>query len=405
MRDIEEELKHSEERPPPTAEATRSPRRRTLQNIGLVFASIVFTLLLAEGVARVYGAVADVEARSGEEFVRTRPPPYEGSPYFTGRFLRESAAIGGLKTYHRPAGKDYLVPGDYRGRYVNIVDGIRQTTDQPATYRSRVLLFGGSTVFGADVPDNYTIASELQRRLNAAFPNQYIVVNYGAGAANVRQQTERLREIDLSPQDIVVFYDGANEAVGGVYLGDPTGTIYDTEERSYSRLGFIKRFIVRTHDALKEHSHFVRFWLTPVPAKPKHLEDPQRVGELAEETAGHFHEHVLSAHEYVTSQGAEFVHFLQPTLFSGALTEYERELVDNQYVVVPGAQEAFERSYPLLGAANERLQSEGVRSIDLTSLLESRSSPDEEFFLDCCHVTEGANARIAEALFSNLRAQ
>ena len=124
-------------------------------------------------------------------------------------------------------------------------NGLRTTTDQPVYFSGRVLIFGGSTTFCAEVPDNMTSASILQRGLNARGAKRR-VENFGKSAATSTDRVAALEGVnDLSTGDIVIFYIGINEAGVGFTQRDlPVGLISKIPEigtviqkaSSYSRM-------------------------------------------------------------------------------------------------------------------------------------------------------------------------
>ena len=350
--------------------------------------------------ARLYGAVADIGPRSAFDYRLTRPPPYEHSSYFSEDFVREQYRQPG--GYHTKPGSDFLVPHDFHGKFYNVDKGLRRTTGQPSAFRHRVLIFGGSTMYNAEVPDEFTAATSLQRLFEQAFPGAYRVVNYAVDSANARQQLQRLKSVDVAPGDLVVFYDGDNEAYGGVYLNNPSGTIYESQRRSYERSGLVGKVIYRLNEQLRKRSYLVRKFFTQPPEMPAHLEQPTVVQRLAEETANVYEEALREAASWSAARGARFAHFLQPNLFTApSLTRYEETLAENEYLVFPGVEEAVRASYPLLQAVVTELGAAGVTSFDL-SLLDPRPS-GREVYLDFAHVTEEGNARIAEAIFGRVQ--
>ena len=90
--------------------------------------------------------------------------------------------------------------------------GLRTTTDQPASFLGRILIFGGSTTFCGEVPDDMTPSSTLQRLLNDRGAKRR-VENFGKNAATSADRVTVLGGVDdLSEGDIVIFYIGINEA-------------------------------------------------------------------------------------------------------------------------------------------------------------------------------------------------
>lgn len=83
----------------------------------------------------------------------------------------------------------------------------------------RAWMFGGSTVFGEGSPDASTIASQLSARLSAAAGRCVEVVNLGVEGYTSDQEVVLLGQL-LKTQpapDLVIFYDGANDTMVGVW--------------------------------------------------------------------------------------------------------------------------------------------------------------------------------------------
>jgi len=110
-------------------------------------------------------------------------------------------------------------------------NGLRTTSDQPASFSGKVLIFGGSTTFCAEVPDHMTTSSILQRLLNDRGANRR-VDNYGKSAATSTDRVAALgKVVDLNKGDIVIFYIGVNEAGVGFTQRDlPVGIISKVPE-------------------------------------------------------------------------------------------------------------------------------------------------------------------------------
>lgn len=93
---------------------------------------------------------------------------------------------------------------DTSSPFLNVVDGDRLTTDVPETWRRSIHLFGGCTFFGYAIEDSNTVASCLQRRLNADFPGVWRVVNHGIWGGNFEHCHKRISDIALREGDVVV---------------------------------------------------------------------------------------------------------------------------------------------------------------------------------------------------------
>ena len=108
---------------------------------------------------------------------------------------------------------DLITIGDFDGSFIKIKDGRRVTVGSNNLRQRRVLIFGGSTVFCAEVPDLLTSSSQLQQLIlenNLDFD----VFNYGIPGLRIENQFNILKNVkDLGPGDIVVFYDGVNDLI------------------------------------------------------------------------------------------------------------------------------------------------------------------------------------------------
>ena len=98
---------------------------------------------------------------------------------------------------------------------INYIAGIRKTSfvQSRQVTGPKIRLFGGSTIDCQEVPDDYTVASQLQKRINddSTFLNGYEVINYGVSGATLNANYEHFGEIEIFKDDICVFFFGANE--------------------------------------------------------------------------------------------------------------------------------------------------------------------------------------------------
>lgn len=99
---------------------------------------------------------------------------------------------------------------EYASKYVNIVNGMRVTTNQPDTFKYKVHIFGPSTVFGYGVEDKYTVASCLQRKINSYFDNMYKVLNYGVKGLTIDEYYPKVNKANIGERDFVIFWIQVN---------------------------------------------------------------------------------------------------------------------------------------------------------------------------------------------------
>lgn len=112
---------------------------------------------------------------------------------------------------------------DFRSRYLNVVDGIRQSWTPPPCEcrRLTVWVYGGSTLWGIDQRDGHTIPSELAR---IAHENGLTVDVHNRGLPGLHHWLEAERfawDLTAWPApDLVVFYDGVNDRWSEMALKD-----------------------------------------------------------------------------------------------------------------------------------------------------------------------------------------
>ncbi len=112
----------------------------------------------------------------------------------------------------------------FRGETININEaGIRQTPGAACGNDSyNVFVFGGSNIWGDGAPDWLTIPADLQAGLAATMNQPVCVVNFGQ-LGYVSTQEMIALQLELAQgniPDVVIFYDGVNEALQGYATGN-----------------------------------------------------------------------------------------------------------------------------------------------------------------------------------------
>jgi lysophospholipase L1-like esterase len=191
--------------PDATDAAGPSPRRQRLFRLAAIVIALLFALLLAEGVLRVYVAVRG-----------WTPNCYAGSV----QLLLPDEANGYTlaENFHLRSGVYEITTNEFGLR------GPPIDKDKPAG-TTRIALLGGSSAFGYLVSDGQEAARLLEQKLNAT-GHDVQVLNAGVPGYNLLQTTHRYREVvaPLEP-DVVILYLGWNDLT---YLAsdDPTAELY-----------------------------------------------------------------------------------------------------------------------------------------------------------------------------------
>ncbi len=362
----------------------------------LVVFGFILAFALAESGARAYLYFHPMARYMGRwEFRATCPRPYKNASYFNKDFLDESLrCVTGITN---PPETSFIVQGDFRGKYFNVESGKRKTFYQPLMCENRILLFGGSTMFCQEVPDQYTIASYLQNLLNIKVSQRFRVESYGTVSMIAAQQTARLLRTPIQHGDIVVFYDGVNDVFYPIYNGNPKGWLPGgSHDGGVRQLNWLQRRLYPLALKYSDCSSIAALFLKRLECKPPTSTADQNLFKRNLETAEQGYKNALiGANHYVTENGGCFYHFFQPNLLTlRERSAYEQWLLDNELKQFPGLDEAFGAGYLCLQEAIKFAQGEGVHSFNLTDAFDERS-PGEEFYLDCFHCNHVGNERIA----------
>jgi len=367
--------------------------------LGIVISlfSFLVSITIIEGIARVY-EIINLPPQTHFAFRATQPLPYKNSPYYSTEFIEESFKQPGGWLY--PSGTRLILPQNFKGKYFNVLNNERLTVEQPGKFENTVYIIGGSTVYCSEVPDDYTIPSQLQTLFNQKYANRYLVRNLGTTTVASTQELERLKTLTLKPDDIIIFYDGVNDIYQGIYYAKPEETMIERNRNAYDNMPRISKFFFKTSRKLSKKSAFVRIFINPVDIFkiPKHLQNEKEIDLLLNSLRQRFKMNILSANIYTKNANAVFFHFLQPNIFTiNNRSEYENTLISNYYLNPNGLEKSFSIGYSILKEVIKEI-SQQVKSFDISYLLNEREQ-GEEFYLDACHVNHKANKKIAEKIF------
>ncbi len=367
----------------------------------LVLFNLILFFFLLEVVSRLYLAFRpSVSYVSRWEYRKNNPPAYQGAEFYNKTFLLDSMQCGTSRPWE--PGKNFRQMNDYRGKYINFIDGQRYTTDQPDHYQNRVLLFGGSTLFSQEVPDKYTIASYLQRLLNAQ--NLPLTVeNYAVPSIIAQQQLNKLRTVNINTGDIVIFYDGVNDIVAPLYNGDISGLRLDSpnDGGGFQPLSTYQKWIHIAFIKFGDYSGAVRLAFNPKGWRlPANIVDKQKFEQNLEKMQKGYLDALIEAQSYTSEHGGIFLHFLQPNIFTlSNKSEHKRWLMENDLKSSPGLDIAFDLGYPKLKEAIVLAKTKNIISYDLTKALDNATT---EVYLDLLHINHVGNKLIAQYVYENL---
>jgi hypothetical protein len=270
---------------------------------------------------------------------------------------------------------DLVFLDDYPGNYIKIQTGRRLTVGSTGIRQKRVLVFGGSTVFCAEVPDSMTIPSQLQKLI---LDNKFDldVLNYGIPGIRIENQLKILETIgDIGPGDVVVFYDGINDLNTVFRLGLESN-------KSVIPLGFVKEVAAW----VESHSLLARGLISGY-IDSSGISKDFLSNDAENEVADLWVKNDKGARSYVESKGAKFVHILQPNwvTYQGGV---EATKDNKRWSDMRSIQNYFEK------------YSTSVTKIEnFTKKLDGLSSTP---YIDWAHLDEIGNKKIAEEMFAVL---
>ncbi len=192
--------------------------RRAYTGLSLILLNtalfLVVVIVLLELVA---GWLLNRQATAQNASVSLTESAYKDAPW-KDQFFKDVAAYQAA-TSGRQVYEPYSLwkNPDFASATFTVADGYRKTVNPPHSAGDsvvRVWLFGGSTMFCADAPDEWTIASQLSLNLHKQYPTKHFEVsNYGLPGFVNDQEAVLLSKLlmDGKRPNLVIFYDGFNE--------------------------------------------------------------------------------------------------------------------------------------------------------------------------------------------------
>ncbi len=291
---------------------------------------------------------------------------------------------------------------EIHGKYRNVgEDGVRHTVQGDVRPDAKkVFVLGGSTTWGANVPDQDTIPSYLQARLGGNFR----VYNFGdTGWVSTQEFNYLLHQLALgNVPDYVVFYDGANDGFTGAYSPaiprDPVNL--RVHDKNAQRLTAWPRLIVDAYDRTN-YKLFLDYVMKRVGPSPKKRWDDDvasRVDNNAQAVVDLYEAHMRQVKALAAEYGFKAFFFWQPNLFAGArrALPYEQQLIASASPMWVMSQQ---RVYQKAKTAFSGRESEGV--LFLGDIFEDINEP---IYVDWVHVGPRGNEIIGNEIARRLAA-
>jgi len=334
---------------------------------------------------------ARIKKISQDHFRLNSPSAYKNSLYYSKRFIGELIKTSGI--FFTPDKSILILARDQKGNYINVERGDRVTYPRTSG-ENKIYIFGGSTIFSAEVPDYYTIPSLLSSLISESGVGKYEVINKGVSSVNVKQQLEYLKTIKIIKGDIVVFFSGVNDILQGLYFGNPEGTIIG-EQRMNANVVQENKL-----DKILQASHIYRLLKEIFTENylPPHLRNELQTEELAKSVSNNYKSNILIAYEYTKRHGGYFVNILQPNLYSKSIRSNYENWVDKN-INFRGLGRAFEVGNAALARVNLDLKKMNINSTDAGKIYDNL---EEECYLDGYHTSEYCNFVAASSIYKTL---
>ncbi|MFH1441757.1 MAG: hypothetical protein ABIH18_06965 [Candidatus Omnitrophota bacterium] len=355
----------------------------------LILKIIFFIILLAglELSARFYFFIKDVYSWNKNK--RYESSIYKDSPWAKQYFME----FDQLKKNYYPF-YEWRRQG-YAGKFINISDeGIRKTWNPKDTKKlNKVFIFGGSTVWGTGVRDNFTIASLLSKNINKN-TESYSVTNFGEAGYVLTQEIilliTQLKKGNIP--DYVIFYDGVNDVLAALQNRE-AGLIYNYN-RWKMKLGLEPRIFNKlSEEALLTNSKFIYLfsYLNNV-FKKNNMYDETALENLAYQIIKDYKKNMDLIERLSQAYGFKYSFFWQPVLFM------VNPKTNEEITALAFKNKELERIYFYTYTLADRLNRPKFHN--LSHLFDNKSGT---YFIDYCHVGEKQNQIIADGIFEVIK--
>ena len=281
----------------------------------------------------------------------------------------------------------YWVMEEKTGPYINVeANGLRRTKSftAPTTDAPRIFFFGGSTMWGEGARDEYTIPSQVARRLNEVGQPAHIY-NFGQTGYVSTQDliTFELQLIDGNVPDIAVFYGGFNDTLSGYGHGTAGLSLNEmnrAEDFETGRLLDSGQPVLRPLNNVTSTSYDWSLAAsgdgTAQSIVDRYLANCRVIKTLA------------------NAYGVRILFVWQPAPFyKTTLTPEEQALDAKQRADYPGLTDLYQQVDAIL---REEVQRQSLSDFVIISDLFATSQ--EQVFIDIIHITENGNDAVAQAI-------
>jgi lysophospholipase L1-like esterase len=267
----------------------------------------------------------------------------------------------------------FVTHKNFDGDYIKIENSRRVTIGSTGLRQKRILVFGGSTIFCGEMPDSFTVPSQLQQMVLAK-GFDVDVINFGIQGIRIENQFKILKSVPkLGPDDIVIFYDGVND-LEKVY---DSGLYLKNNQAPWRQINKIS-------SELENRSWFIRYLAPTVYLESRGIGQEFLGSQAKQLVVDNWFAFDNLARTYVEDKGATFVHILQPNLLT--------------YTKASDIGKVRQKWSDMKAIENDLVSyaTETNKIIDFTKILDELNATP---FFDWAHLDETGNQRVAEEMF------
>lgn len=285
--------------------------------------------------------------------------------------------------------------------------GVRRTI-QPfdATAKTKIWMFGGSTMWGTGVLDRHTLPSLLAARLQREGVRDFHVTNFGETAYVATQSllTLLLQLRQGNVPSVVIFYEGVNE-VASSYIQHEAGMtqhegeigFYENAPKRVEELSFWKLVLMKSAVMKGLHNLVHRGKTELANDSPVHRAPVPSDDVLAEQTVSNYYGVLALVQALADQYGFEAYFFYQPSEFS------KKPLAPIESKDLAGLDQTMWKTFqPLFDKVNERIAAKPPSRVNFQDLQTALNGHTGPLFTDIFHLTEKGNALIADRLVERI---
>lgn len=378
----------------------RALAQSRVRNFCFALLPLALVVSVVEGAAGIY---LRRQPDPGAKFTvdRLSLPMYEGMDW------AKEVIASGRRIQYEYAPFRLWKAGPLTSTFMHVdADGNRATPDplaQNGAKEFRVDVYGGSTVFCLETSDGWTLPACLARALAARLPDRKVVVRNLGVPSYVREQESIWLGLNLrtGPRpDLVIFYDGANDALISGWMGLPhkePGRFRDVMRgEDPSLLGPFKSLVLGATNTGR-----MLGLMRPTVEGPEHGLDAAEIASRAKAAAERYTTLAEEIRRRLAPEEIRSAFFLQPVLYSKKYpTAWEESFLSYERNHRPGI-ETLNREFQRRVGETEATRPDGSYH-ELSGFFDERK---EGVYFDIFHVGPRQNEELAAEMVRRLGPQ